>query len=83
MGEVLQPSDHLHDLLWTHPNSSMSSLCWGLQNWPQYPQNAMLDAMIAVMQWLGLEGTSDGRAAQLPAARGDTHSSISAQSPIL
>ena len=35
IGEVLQPSDHLCGLLWTHSNSSMSFLCWGLQNWRQ------------------------------------------------
>jgi len=33
--EVLQPSDHLCGLLWTHSNSSMSLLCWGLQRWTQ------------------------------------------------
>ncbi|XP_053936163.1 N-acetylglucosamine-1-phosphodiester alpha-N-acetylglucosaminidase isoform X2 [Cuculus canorus] len=33
--EVLQPSDHLHGLLWTRSNSSVSFLFRGLQNWTQ------------------------------------------------
>lgn len=33
--EMLQPSDHLHGLLWTYSNRSKSFLCWGLKSWVQ------------------------------------------------
>lgn len=33
--EVLQTSDHPHDLLWTSFNRAMSFLCWDPQAWTQ------------------------------------------------
>ncbi|TRZ06898.1 hypothetical protein HGM15179_020209 [Zosterops borbonicus] len=33
IAEVLQSSEHLHSLLWTHSNRWMSFLCQGLQSW--------------------------------------------------
>ena len=36
--EVLQPSDHLHTLIWTTSKSSTSFLCWGPWIWTQYSQ---------------------------------------------
>lgn len=36
MGGLLHPSDHFLALLWTHPNKSLSFLCWGPQSWMEY-----------------------------------------------
>lgn len=36
MGEVFQPSEHIHGLLWTNSNKLIPFWGWGSQAWIQY-----------------------------------------------